>query len=213
MHNQDRLTVYLQERLPKRSNFFLELEKVAAENHVPIMDPYSMETVLQLLRLYKPKKILEIGTAIGYSSLRMAECLPDAKIITIERDEKRVQEAKNNITKAGKNEQINLLEGDAFALLNEVKKYAPFDFLFIDAAKAQYQRFFEMYEPLVSDGGLIITDNVLFKGYIYEHKDLPKRQRSLVEKIQKFNDWLLKHPQYDSLILPVGDGILVSIKK
>lgn len=208
---QGKLKEYLQETLPKRSPFFEEMEQYAIQYKVPIMDPYSMETLLQLLRLYKPSSILEIGTAIGYSSLRMANVL-DAKIVTIERDQGRITDAKEFIKRAEKQEQITLLEGDAFELVDDIRGYGPFQCLFIDAAKGQYKRFFETFEPMLTDDCIIITDNVLFKGYVFEETPENKRLSSLGKKINHYNEWLTQHPNYHTVILPVGDGIAVSVK-
>ncbi|NCU17496.1 O-methyltransferase [Pallidibacillus pasinlerensis] len=211
MFDQNLLS-YLNSKLPERTNFFQEMEQYAKKNHVPIMDPYSMETVLQLLRIYQPKSILEIGTAIGYSALRMTHAT-GSKIVTIERDEQRYEQAELNIQKANMEENVVLLKGDALELLDEVSTYGPFDCLFIDAAKGQYKRFFENFTPLLAERSLIITDNVLFKGYVYQHETENKRLQKLGQKIDHFNDWLLNQPDYHTIILPVGDGIAVSVKK
>lgn len=206
------LIAYLYEKLPKRTNLFQEIEQLAKDNHVPIMDPYSMETVLQILRIFQPTKILEIGTAIGYSVLRMSDAT-NAQIVTIERDEERIKTAEAYIEKANKSDQIVLLKGDAFDLLNEVRTHGPFDCLFIDAAKGQYKRFFENFTPFLSNRSLIITDNVLFKGFVYEYETENKRLQKLGKKINQFNDWLINHPDYHTVILPVGDGIAITVKK
>jgi predicted O-methyltransferase YrrM len=206
------LIAYLYEKLPKRTNLFQEMEQLAKDNHVPIMDPYSMETVLQILRIFQPTKILEIGTAIGYSALRMSDAT-NAQIVTIERDEERIKTAEAYIEKANKSDQIVLLKGDAFDLLNEVRTHGPFDCLFIDAAKGQYKRFFENFTPFLSNRSLIITDNVLFKGFVYEYETENKRLQKLGKKINQFNDWLINHPDYHTVILPVGDGIAITVKK
>jgi predicted O-methyltransferase YrrM len=206
------LIAYLYEKLPKRTNLFQEMEQLAKDNHVPIMDPYSMETVLQILRIFQPTKILEIGTAIGYSVLRMSDAT-NAQIVTIERDEERIKTAEAYIEKANKSDQIVLLKGDAFDLLNEVRTHGPFDCLFIDAAKGQYKRFFENFTPFLSNRSLIITDNVLFKGFVYEYETENKRLQKLGKKINQFNDWLINHPDYHTVILPVGDGIAITVKK
>jgi len=207
------LKEYLQTLIPKRDEFFNEMEQYAKLHQVPIMDPLSMEALLQLLRLYKPDSVLEIGTAIGYSALRMASVVK-GKIVTIERDQIRHEEAVKNIRRAKKDNQIQVLFGDAFNLVEEVKKYAPYDCLFIDAAKGQYQRFFEVFEPLLSENGIIITDNVLFRGYVYNPDQADqKRLKKVAEKINGYNQWLINHPSYHTVILPIGDGIAISIRK
>lgn len=189
------------------------MEKFAHENNVPIMELSGIEAMLQILRLQQPKKILEVGTAIGYSALRMAYALPQTSIVTIERDEERFALAKEYIHKAGKMNQIHLVKGDALEVVDVIKDFAPFDCVFIDAAKGQYKRFFELYSTLLAVNGVVITDNVLFKGLVCETEIENRRIRSLVNKINDFNQWLMKHPDFDTAILPVGDGVAISRKR
>lgn len=203
---------YLDNQLPEVKPLYRQMEQYASEMNVPIMDRYSMETVLQILRIHRPKTILEIGSAIGYSALRMADAT-GAKIVTIERDEERFAQAKQNITCDHKEDQIVLIKGDALEIVTQVRAYAPFDCIFIDAAKGQYQKFFELYTPFSNDHCLIITDNVLFKGYVYRNAGENKRLQKLGNKIDRYNDWLVHHPRYQTIILPVGDGIAISVKK
>lgn len=203
---------YLQSLIPERTGLLKEMEQYAEAEHVPIMEPEGIATLLQFLRIQHPKAILELGTAIGYSAIRMAETLPDTRIVTIERFEKRIEVAKANFAKSGFSDRITLIGGDALEAFDHVKEHGLFDLIFVDAAKGQYRRFFELYEPLLNKDGIIITDNVLFKGLVAE--DLanitPRRKRELIKKIQNFNQWLLSHPNYDTVILPIGDGIAIS---
>lgn len=212
MHNE-KLHVYLEELIPQRPKILAEMEHFAKENGVPIMELVGIEAMLQLLRIQMPKTILEVGTAIGYSALRMAYALPSCKIVTIERDIERYELAEQYIQKADKSSQITIIKGDALDCEPMVKEHGPFDVIFIDAAKGQYQRFFEMYSPYIAEGGLIITDNVLFKGLVYEAEIENKRVRSLVKKINDFNSWLMNHPDYYTVILPIGDGVAISRKR
>ncbi len=191
----------------------MEMERFAVENKVPIMELAGIETMLQILRIQKADKILEVGTAIGYSALRMAEALPESTIVTIERDVERIQFAEQFLMRSGRGEQIHLIKGDALEVEELVRRQAPYDVIFIDAAKGQYKRFFELYAKYLSDDGLIITDNVLFKGLVAETEIDSKRIRNLVKKIDDFNHWLMNHPDYNTVILPVGDGVAVSKKK
>ena len=206
---------YLVHITPDRNEFFSKMEKYAHENHVPIMDIIGMEALLQLLRLHRPSSILEIGAAIGYSSLRMSAALPDAKIVTLERNAERIKAARLFLGEGDLEQKITLLEGDALELAPEVAKYAPYDAIFIDAAKGQYVKFFELYEPFLSPEGIIITDNVLYKGQvIVPEETIPnRRSRALIRKIKHYNSWLMENPDYDSVILPVGDGMAISKKK
>lgn len=203
---------YLQSLIQERTGLLKEMEEYAEVEHVPIMEPEGIATLLQFLRIQRPQAILELGTAIGYSAIRMAETLPDARIVTIERIEKRIETAQANFAKSGFGQRITLIESDALEAFDYVKEHGPFDLIFVDAAKGQYRRFFELYEPLLSKDGIIITDNVLFKGLVAEDlADItPRRKRGLIKRIQNFNQWLLSHPNYDTVILPIGDGIAIS---
>jgi predicted O-methyltransferase YrrM len=203
---------YLQSLIPERTGLLKEMEEYALLEHVPIMEPEGMAALLQFLRIQRPETILELGTAIGYSAIRMAETLPNARIVTIERIEKRIEAAKANFAKSGFSDRITLIESDALEAFEQVKEHGLFDLIFVDAAKGQYRRFFELYEPLLHRNGIIITDNVLFKGLVAEDlADItPRRKRGLIKRIQHFNQWLLSHPHYDTIILPIGDGIAIS---
>jgi len=209
----EKLHAYLEELIPKRPDLLLKIERYAKENGIPIMELAGIEAMIQLLRIQNPHAILEVGTAIGYSALRMAYALPETKIVTLERDANRYELAEQYIQQAEKSSQIVIIKGDALENEIEVKNYAPFDAIFIDAAKGQYQRFFEMYSRYLTKDGLIITDNILFKGLVYKEEIDNKRKRNLVKKIRDFNEWLMKHPDYHTVILPVGDGVAISKKR
>lgn len=202
---------YLESLLPARDGILQQMEIYAKENGVPIMEAPGIEAMLQVLRIQKPETILEVGTAIGYSALRMAYALPETKIITIERDEERLFKAEAYIKEAGKESQIHLIKGDALETVGQASQWAPYDVVFIDAAKGQYKRFFEMYSAMLRPGGMIITDNVLFKGLVAAQDIDSKRIRNLVKKIDDFNHWLVSHPNFNTVILPVGDGVAISI--
>ncbi|MFS0861663.1 O-methyltransferase [Fredinandcohnia sp. 179-A 10B2 NHS] len=206
----DKLTEYLEALIPAREQKIVEIEQYAIENNIPIMELVGIDTMLQILRIAQPKRILEIGTAIGYSAIRMAKALPDAKIVTIERDQERFEKAIQYINETGTNSQIEVIFGDALEVADIVKAKGIYDCIFIDAAKGQYRHFFDIYEKALSNSGLIVTDNVLFKGLVAEDQIESKRTRSLVSKIKMYNEWLMSHPDYQTTILPVGDGIAIS---
>ncbi|MCP8967263.1 O-methyltransferase [Ectobacillus ponti] len=210
---QDAISQYLLSFVPETSGLIQEMEQYAAEHGVPIMDRLGMEFMLQMLRLIEPKRILEIGAAIGYSAIRMAQAFPDAHIVTIERDEERYAKAVQYIGDSEAAARIALIQGDALETGEQVKQHGTFDVIFIDAAKGQYQRFFELYAPLLREKGVIITDNVIFRGLVAEENIENKRMRSLVRKIRTYNEWLMAHPDYDTTIFPIGDGVAVSKKK
>nr|WP_031308360.1 O-methyltransferase [Mesobacillus boroniphilus] len=212
MLSQD-LQSYIDSLIQPRNGLFAEMEEYARLNGVPIMEPAGIETMLQLLRIQRPEAILEVGTAIGYSALRMALALPETKIITLERDEERFNLAVDYIKRAGMQGRIIQISGDALELEEEAAGHGPFDTIFIDAAKGQYKRFFELYSRYLKPGGMIITDNILFRGLVYNQEADSRRLRSLVKKIDEFNRWLAANQEYDTVILPIGDGIAVSKKR
>lgn len=210
----NKLEQYLIDHLSDDAVQFKELEEYAEINRVPIMDAVSMNFLTQLVRIHQPKSILEIGTAIGYSALRMLEANPSTMITTIEKNDTMYELATQNVQAFKKESAIYLKHGDALEVINElVVEEESFDFIFIDAAKGQYQRFFELVQPLTRKDTMIVCDNILFKGYVAdETKVQQKRLLSLTKKIQAFNTWLIKHPDYHTSIIPIGDGVSISVK-
>ncbi|MFB6469360.1 O-methyltransferase [Cytobacillus sp. Hz8] len=209
----EKLHNYMEQLIPERSELLGRMEQYAEVHHVPIMELTGIEVMLQLLRIHQPKKILEVGTAIGYSAIRMVEAVPKTTVVTIERDRERYEVAEQFFTEADVTSQIVLIKGDALEVVEEIQEYGPYDCIFIDAAKGQYKKFFEFYSPFLTEQGIIMTDNVLFKGLVAESTIENKRTRNLVKKIQSFNLWLMDHPEYVTVILPVGDGIAISKKR
>lgn len=203
---------FLESFIRPRDELFLEMEKFAEKHYVPIMQLEAIEVLLQILRIQNPQAILEIGTAIGYSSLRMAYTLPNCKIVTIEKDEERAEIAKQFISKANRKEQITVIVGDALQV--NFDEQLSFDALFIDAAKGQYLKFFEKYSPLLPSGGVIYIDNMYMHGLSdLQLEKVPKRKRTMVRNLKTFTEWIMKHPEYDSTFFPVGDGLLICIKR
>ncbi|AJD91603.1 SAM-dependent methyltransferase [Jeotgalibacillus malaysiensis] len=210
----DKVQQYIEQFFPPRSAIAEELTRFADENAVPIMEPPGIETLLQLLRIQQPGRILEIGTAIGYSAIRIAEACPDVEIVSIERDAFRAQMAKKFLKQSGFEERVTLLEGDALELAEAVAEFGKFDAVFIDAAKSQNIRFFELYEPYFSEDVCVYTDNVLFKGLVAEQNGTESRNvRQMLRKLDRFNQWIAGHEGYHTVILPVGDGLSISKRK
>ncbi|KIL23854.1 O-methyltransferase [Bacillus sp. FSL K6-3312] len=212
----DQMNDYIEHLIHPSPDAIAQLEAYAKEHHVPIMEKVSIELLLQLLSMKKPKKILEVGTAIGYSAIRMATALPAAEIFTIERNAKRYEEATRNIEELKLKERIHVFFGDAMESAKTVQTMAPYDVIFIDAAKGQYKRFFELFEPMLAHDGMIITDNVLFKGLVatnYEEEIEDKRKKQLIGKIDRYNQWLMSNSDFQTCIIPVGDGIAISTKR
>ena len=141
----------------------------------------------------------------------MAYALPSAKIVTVERDALRFEKAEKYIREAEVENQVHLVYGDALEAADKIREHGPYEVIFIDAAKGQYRRFFEIYSAMLRPKGIMITDNVLFKGLVAEGNIEKKRIRSLVAKIDDYNRWLTAHPDFDTVILPVGDGVAVSV--
>lgn len=209
----EKLNNYLLNNLPESEVWVKNLEEMAENDKVPIMDPLGIQFLMQIIRMQRPKKVLEIGTAIGYSALRMLEAYPQTKIITIEKDEARYQEARANINKLGKETHISVIHGDALNVLEELgKENHAFDLIFIDAAKGQYQRFFNLASKMIAEKGIIVTDNVLFRGLVAGIGSPHHRHVKLIEKIKSYNKWLIKQPDFTTSITPIGDGVAISIK-
>lgn len=206
------LQAYLQSLLPEKKDWITEMEHTASQDRIPVMDPVSMQFVLQLIRIQKPDSILEIGTAIGYSALRMADVSPHTKVTTIERDKQRFQLAKENVKTIGMQHRIEVVQGDALEILPELPKKA-FQMIFIDAAKGHYKRFFELSHPLLKNNGIILSDNVLFRGYVTDPEQVTQsRHKKMVSKLQTYNQFISEQPSYSTSIVPIGDGVAISIK-
>ena len=201
---------YVAGLVPPRSPLLERLEREAEAEGIPIVQLPTAQVMRAFLRLHRPKQILEIGTAIGYSTIWMAEAAPDAKIVTMDIDEERLKRAKANLQEAGVDDRVEVLLRDATTGLAEP---ASFDCLFIDAAKGQYQAFLDLYLPMLRPGGMVLSDNVLFRGLVATPEEAGKRQRPLVDKLNRFNQYLTQHPDLDTTFIPVGDGLAVSFKK
>ncbi|MDU0421695.1 O-methyltransferase [Staphylococcus haemolyticus] len=203
---------YLLDIHRKTDNKIETLREYAEQNAVPIVDRLSLEMIKQLIRIHRAKNILEIGTAIGYSSMQFASVSNDILITTIERDEEMITQAKSNFETYGYSSQIRLIEGNALEQYNEVND-KQYDIIFIDAAKAQSKKFFEYYTPLLRNGGLVITDNVLYHGFV-SNKDIVRSRnvKQMVKKVQKFNDWLISLENYSTNFINMDDGLAISIK-
>ena len=206
---------YLEQLIPKSNDFMCSLEQYASEHRVPIMEKEGIHFLSQLIRLQQPNTILELGTAIAYSALRMHEAAPNARITTLERNDEMVAIARKNVQLAEKEHAIKIMHADAFDALEQLtNEKKQFDFIFIDAAKGQYKKFFTLVEPLLASNGIIVCDNVLFKGYVVDPSQTDnKRLQKLAKKIDTFNQWLMANESYQTSLIPIGDGITISMKK
>ena len=189
----------------------VELEKIkkkALEDKVPIIIDDTLEAVAKILSEIKPNKILEIGTAVGYSAICFSEYLQEnGKIDTIERDTERVKEARENIKRAEVEDKINIYEGDAVEILPTLND--EYDVVFIDAAKGKYPFFLNQALRMIKTGGMIIADNVLYKGYVMSDYNKHK-QRTAVRNLREYIAQITNNAKLETKILEVGDGLAIS---
>lgn len=204
---------YFQSLYKEDSKLIQQLERYAEEYNVPIIEKDSIELLKQLIRIHQPKRILEIGTAIGYSAIQMASAYGNSFITTIEMDEYRYEEAVKHIKEALLDHRIEVILQRGETYIENLSKSSTFDFVFIDAAKAQYQSYVELIDPHLKPHGLIVIDNVYFKGYVMEENNASKRLQKLGQKINHFNKWLIENDAYDTTFVASGDGLAIAIKK
>lgn len=184
------------------------IKQKALEEHIPIIMDDTLEVVDKILTNLKPKKILEIGTAVGYSAMCFSEYLTeDGKIDTIERDEERIREAKDNIKKVGVEEKINIYEGDAVEILPILND--KYDMIFIDAAKGKYPFFLKEALRMLNENGVILADNILYKGYVMSDYNKHK-QRTAVRNLREYIAEVTNNPNLETEILEVGDGLAIT---
>lgn len=186
-----------------------KLEQIAIKNNIPIMSKDGINYLIDLIKENKVKTILEIGTAIGYSAIKMAFVDPEIKIVTIERDQNRYNEAIVNVKEFGLEKQIDVILADAL----EIDITSKFDLVFIDAAKAQYIKFFEKFKHNLNKHGIIVSDNLNFHGLVNSDKtDLSRNLRNLVLKIEKYIQFLENNTEFKTEFINIGDGISISRK-
>jgi len=189
----------------------MKIKEKALEEHIPIIMDDTLEVIAKILTEVKPKNILEIGAAVGYSAMCFSEYLQDGgRIDTIERDEERIAQAKENFVKVGVEDKIKLYEGDAVEILPTLN--GNYDVVFIDAAKGKYPFFLEQALRMLNDKGVIIADNVLYKGYVMSDYNKHK-QRTAVRNLREYIARVNEDANLDTEILEVGDGLAISYKK
>ncbi len=207
----DYITDFINETLPESTGLLKEMEDYAHKHYVPIIQKETMWFLRTLLSIKKPKKILEIGTAIGYSSLIFSEYLKEGgKIITVELDEDTAKIAKENFAKA-KNTSIKLIIGDGEDVLNNINE--KFDVIFLDANKSLYLRSLPDIMRILNKGGILIADNVLYKGMVASNELETFRKRTLVKNLRDFLYEIAHNDEFTTSILPIGDGISISHRK
>ena len=209
----ERMSAFIDSLDAGNTPFLNEIEREAKETNVPIIRTQMQSLIKFLLAMHQPKTILEVGCAIGFSALLMSEYAPaECKITTIEKYEKRIQIARENFKRAGKEDAITLLEGDATDILKNLQ--GNYDLIFMDAAKGQYIHFLPDILRLMPAGGILLSDNVLQDGDIVESRfAVTRRNRTIHSRMREYLYELKHHPQLETVILPVGDGVTISVKK
>ena len=210
---EERLTAFINSLDEGNPAYLNELEKEARETNVPVIRTETQSLLRTLIAMKQPLKILEIGTAIGFSALCMSEYAPEGcHITTIEKYEKRIPIARENFRRFGKEDRITLLAGDAAQVLSQLE--GPYELIFMDAAKAQYPVLLKQVLRLLSDGGLLVSDNVLQDGDILESRyAVTRRNRTIHARMREYLYEIKHHPCLVTSILPVGDGVAVSVAR
>lgn len=204
---------FLDSLIPKRSSFLTELRKQSAreESYAPIVQKATEQLIITLLKMQKPHRVLEIGTAVGYSAILMADNLPvDSSIVTVERYKKHADIAIDNIFEAGYEKKIRVIEGEAAEVLAWLD--GGFDFVFLDAAKGQYIEFLPDILRLLNPGGVLLSDNILYQGMIEDDEKVIHRKVTIVKRLRMYLEEIMDNPVLTTSILPVGDGVALSVK-
>lgn len=210
---EERLVTYLHSLEQENSEILEEIEQEALRDSVPIIRKEMQSFLKVLLAIKRPSRILEVGTAVGFSALLMSEYAPEeCTITTIENYEKRIPIARENFKRAGKEQKITLIEGDAMEVLTELS--GPYDFIFMDAAKGQYIAYLPEVLRILEPDGVLVSDNVLQDGNIIESRfAVERRDRTIHSRMREYLYTLKHHPDLETSIIPLGDGTAVSVKR
>ena len=205
---------YLNSLIPKRSDFLenLRYKSSLEKSYAPIVQKSTEQLIITLLNIVKPRRVLEIGTAVGYSAILMADNLPkDSTIITVERYKKHADIAVDNVFAAGYEKKIRVIEGEAAEVLHWLD--GEFDFIFLDAAKGQYIEFFPDIMRILKSGGVLVSDNILYKGMVEDEEKVIHRKVTIVKRLRMYLDEITKNPLLSTSVIPIGDGVALSVKK
>jgi predicted O-methyltransferase YrrM len=211
--NGESILEYLEKNRKPTTDLEREMEEFAKSNKIPILDYKSAELLELLIELKQPRFALEIGTAIAYSSIKIANKMPkDGVLDTIEKSKDNLALAHNFIKKAELTNKINVIFDNALTILAKSDK--KYDFIFLDADKQDYEKLFYLSLPLLNTNGIIFIDNLLWKGYVAENlEDVPTSFRTSTEQVMSFNKIFLGEKSLNSQIFPIGDGIGIGIKR
>lgn len=198
----------------EKEEYLNEMKQYAIENHVPILQDVSLDLILLVLKLKRPNSILEVGTAIGYSAINFSKYLDgeNSHILTVEKSEDMYKEAIKNIKNVGLEEKITVINADATEYLPTLDEKDKYDVVFIDAAKGQYLVFLENALRVIKKGGIIIADNVYFKGRVLSGYN-EHRHRTATNRLRKYLELVTEDETLDTTVFNIGDGVAISIKK
>lgn len=208
--NYDYILRYIRDTLPQTKGLIREMEDYAKEFSVPISQPESIRFLEIIIKIANAKRILEIGSAIGYSAIRMS-LANDSFVTTVELSEKMADIAEKNIEKAGLSDRVTLIRGDGREILPKLE--GEFDLIFVDAAKGQYSEFFRESQRLLKNGGIMVSDNVLYKGMTATDELLVHRKITLVRRLRAYLEMLKENKDFSTALLPIGDGMALSFKE
>ena len=210
--NYEYIIRYLRDTIPSPEGLILEMEEYAKKHEVPISQPESIRFVEVLLKIAGAKKILELGTAIGYSAIRMTRA-SGAEVVTVEISEEMAKIAQENFQRAECTDKVTLLIGDAREVVSDMEGEELFDAIFVDAAKGQYMEFFPHCERLLKKGGILISDNVLYKGMTANDELVVRRKITIVRRLRNYLEMLKNNKNFSTALLPIGDGVALSFKE
>ena len=206
--NYEYITRYIRRTMKKSEGLLAEIEQYAKENDVPIAQPETIRLIENIIRFSKAERVLEIGAAIGYSSIIMANA--GAEITTIERDENVFEALFSNIEKAGHKDKIHVHCGDALEILEKLD--GEYDFIFVDAAKGQYLEFLPHCMRMLKVGGVMFSDNILYKGMVATDELYKRRKITIIRRLRKYLDVICDMDELNTVIVPVGDGAAISYR-
>lgn len=207
---------YIRDLIPENKGILGDMEQYAVENHVPIIQKEVANFLKLMINMKKPKRILELGTAIGYSSILMGSYLnKDYEIITIERSEEMIKIAEENIKKYGFDNNISILKGECEEALKNLcdQEVEAFDMIFMDAGKGHYNHFLPYCLKLLKKDGIIIADNVLFRGMVATNDLVKRRKITIVKRMRKYLEMVSENEELTTSVIPMGDGIAVTMRR
>ncbi len=202
---------YIRNTIPSYEDTLHKMETYAKLHHVPIVQPEVAKLLEVVTKMSKCKRILEVGTAIGYSAIIFCRAMENGSLLSIEKRRDMIELAHSYIKEAGYEKHINILHGDAEDILPTINEN--FDMIFLDAAKGQYLDFLNSSSKLLKNGGVIISDNVLYKGMVASDQYVVRRKKTIVKRMRTYLDYIMDHPNFTTCIIPIGDGVAISYKR